>query len=134
MDQLRLQFLQPRLGLLTLREVADKSRKEASFGDVHFAVMFTGDRRPVRRWPWPSLCRRTDPSDSAEIGLALAIVVTHFVRPETRFLQAAWARYVVVCGQQSLQIFCLGILLAVVGHFILSEVTRALRSWQPVGG
>jgi hypothetical protein len=58
--------------------------------------------------------------------IALAVVVTHFVRPETRFLNAAWARYVVVCGQQSLQIFCLGILLAVVAHFILSEVTRAL--------
>ena len=53
-------------------------------------------------------------------------MVTHFVRPETRFLNAAWARYVVICGQQSLQIFCLGILLAVLAHFVLSEVSRAL--------
>jgi hypothetical protein len=29
----------------------------------------------------------------------------------------------VLCGQNSLYIFCLGILLAVLGHFVLAEVT-----------
>ncbi len=31
-----------------------------------------------------------------------------------------------LCGQNSLYIFCLGILLAVLGHFVLAEVTDRL--------
>jgi hypothetical protein len=54
-------------------------------------------------------------------ALALAWVTVHLVRPDARFLRTAAARYAVVCGQQSLQVFCLGILLSVLGHFIFSE-------------
>jgi hypothetical protein len=32
----------------------------------------------------------------------------------------------VLCGQQSLEIFCLGILLSALGHFILSEYDSAI--------
>jgi hypothetical protein len=38
-----------------------------------------------------------------------------------RFLSSAIARPLIRCGQQSLEIFCLGILLSALGHFILSE-------------
>jgi hypothetical protein len=53
--------------------------------------------------------------------LALAIATLHFVMPEARFLTSRWARPVVLCGQNSLYIFCLGILMSVLGHFVLSE-------------
>jgi hypothetical protein len=55
--------------------------------------------------------------------LALAIVVISVVPRESAFLKGAIARPVVLCGQNSLYIFCLGILLAVLGHFVLAEIT-----------
>jgi len=53
--------------------------------------------------------------------LALALATVHFVRPESGFLQWRVTRPIILCGQHSLYIFCLGILLAVLGHFVLSE-------------
>ena len=32
----------------------------------------------------------------------------------------------ILCGQHSLEIFCLGILLSFIGHFVTSEVSRAV--------
>jgi hypothetical protein len=53
--------------------------------------------------------------------LALAVATVYFVRPESAFLywRATWP--IVLCGQHSLYVFCLGIVLAVLGHFVLSE-------------
>jgi hypothetical protein len=53
--------------------------------------------------------------------LVLAIATTYFVRADSPFLRSRWARPVIICGQQSLYIFCLGILLSVLGHFLLAE-------------
>ena len=53
--------------------------------------------------------------------LVLATATVHLVRPESRFLRQAWAQPVIICGQQSLYIFCLGIVLSVLGHFLLAE-------------
>jgi hypothetical protein len=53
--------------------------------------------------------------------LALATATIHVVSPESRFLRTAWARPVIICGQQSLYIFCIGIVLSVLGHFLLAE-------------
>ena len=46
----------------------------------------------------------------------------HFVQPDSRFLRSDAARPVIMCGQNSLYIFCLGIVLSVLGHFLLSEI------------
>ena len=40
---------------------------------------------------------------------------------EAHFLRSAAARPFVLCGQQSLEIFCLGIILSALAHFILTE-------------
>lgn len=53
--------------------------------------------------------------------LMLAVATVYLVKPEARFLRSFWARPVIICGQQSLYIFCIGILLSVLGHFILAE-------------
>ena len=45
---------------------------------------------------------------------------------DARFLGSAPARPLLLCGQQSLEIFCLGILLSALGHFILSEYSSAI--------
>jgi hypothetical protein len=53
--------------------------------------------------------------------LVLAIATVSVVKPDSRFLQHRWALPVIICGQQSLYIFCLGIVLSVLGHFLLAE-------------
>ena len=55
--------------------------------------------------------------------LALAAVTTHFIRRDWPGLTSIWLRPLVLCGQHSLEIFCLGVFLAFAGHFILSEVS-----------
>ncbi len=58
--------------------------------------------------------------------LALALATVYFVRPESRFLRWRIAAPVILCGQHSLYVFCLGIVLAVLGHFVLAEVADTL--------
>ncbi|MGC2414071.1 MAG: OpgC domain-containing protein [Stellaceae bacterium] len=57
---------------------------------------------------------------------ALVVLVARLVPRQARFLTSAAARPLVRCGQQSLEIFCLGILLSALGHFILSEYDSAI--------
>jgi hypothetical protein len=58
--------------------------------------------------------------------LALAVVVVHLVSADSRFLRWRLARPLILCGQHSLQVFCLGILLSVLGHFALTEWSGGL--------
>jgi hypothetical protein len=53
--------------------------------------------------------------------LALALATVQFVKPDSGFLGWRLCSPIVLCGQHSLYVFCLGIVLAVCGHFILSE-------------
>ncbi len=57
---------------------------------------------------------------------ALVAVVAAAVPPAARFLRSAASRPLVLCGQNSLEIFCLGILLSALGHFVLSEYSSAI--------
>jgi hypothetical protein len=52
---------------------------------------------------------------------ALAVLVAVWVPPQAAVLRSAAARPLVRCGQQSLEIFCLGIVLSALGHFLISE-------------
>ena len=53
--------------------------------------------------------------------LALAFLVARLIHPQARFLAGRAARPFVICGRNSLHIFCLGILLSVVGELLLNE-------------
>jgi hypothetical protein len=53
--------------------------------------------------------------------LAAVVLVTQLVPANARFLQWPITRPLLVCGAQSLEIFCLSILLSALGHFALSE-------------
>lgn len=70
---------------------------------------------------WP-LMSKTDlsPLRFANV-LALALLVARLVPPQADFLAGPLARPFVMCGRHSLHIFCLGILLSVVGHLIINE-------------
>jgi hypothetical protein len=53
--------------------------------------------------------------------LAVALLVARLIHPQARFLTNRAARPFVICGRNSLHIFCLGILLSVLGQLILNE-------------
>jgi hypothetical protein len=70
---------------------------------------------------WPFLSK-------ADLGLlrftnvlALALLVARLIHPQARFLASHAGRPFVICGRNSLHIFCLGILLSVLGQLVLNE-------------
>jgi len=54
--------------------------------------------------------------------LALAAITVRFVPSDWPGLKSPWLRPLIMCGQHSLEIFCLGVFLAFAGHFVLAEV------------
>src|SRR5262249_7905896 len=58
--------------------------------------------------------------------LALALVVSQFLPRESPLLRHPLLQPIIRCGQQSLQVFCLGILLSVLGHFAMTEWSDGL--------
>ena len=57
---------------------------------------------------------------------AAVAVVAATVPAGAAILRSSAAKPLVLCGQQSLEIFCLGILLSALGHFVLSEYDSAI--------
>jgi hypothetical protein len=62
--------------------------------------------------------------------LALAVVTVRFVPREWPLLASWWAWPPIVCGQHSLEIFCLGVFLSFAAHFAMVEVSGAF--WMQV--
>src|SRR5215831_7939050 len=58
--------------------------------------------------------------------LALAAITVRFVPADWPALQSLWLRPAILCGQHSLEIFCLGIFLSFAGHFVFNEVSDAV--------
>ena len=85
---------------------------------------------PVR----PLLLRELTPlADKTDLELlrlvqffAVAWLVARLVPPEADWLQSPLARPILLCGQNSLHIFCLGIFLAFIGHLVLIEVASSI--------
>jgi hypothetical protein len=66
--------------------------------------------------------------------LALAVIVVRLVPEDWSGLRSAVLRPAVVCGQRSLDVFCVGIFLSFVGHFILEMYSDALTMQIAVSG
>lgn len=60
--------------------------------------------------------------------LALATVVTLFISPEWKPLKSKWLHPTILCGQHSLPIFCIGVLLSFSAHWILTQYTKG--AWE----
>jgi hypothetical protein len=58
--------------------------------------------------------------------LALVVVTVRLVPRDAGFLRSSYAQPVIMCGQNSLYIFCLGILLSYLGHLVLVEISHEL--------
>lgn len=54
--------------------------------------------------------------------LALAAVTVRYLPKDWPGLRSAWLRPLILCGQHSLEIFCIGVFLAFAGHFVLAEL------------
>ncbi len=64
--------------------------------------------------------------------LALAAITVRFLPKDWSGLRSRWLRPVILCGQHSLEIFCLGIFLAFAGQFFLAEIAggASCTSWS----
>lgn len=68
--------------------------------------------------------------------LALAAFAVRFLPRGWSGLASLWLRPLILCGQHSLEIFCLGVFLAFAGHFILAEYSggAAMHAMVSVAG
>ena len=81
----------------------------------------------------PLLLKELWPADKTDLSpvrlipfFALVVLVAARVSPTARFLSSPWLRPLVICGQQSLEIFCVGILLSALGHFVIGEYSARI--------
>jgi hypothetical protein len=74
---------------------------------------------------WPINKNNLSPIRLIPFFAALAVVAA-MVRRDAAFLRLPLTKPLVLCGQQSLEIFCLGILLSALGHFVLSEYSSGI--------
>jgi hypothetical protein len=91
--------------------------------------------RQLEQWMYPIDKTDLDVLRFAHF-LALAAVTVRFLPRDWPGLKSPWLRPLIVCGQHSLEIFCLGVFLAFAGHFILAEVGggAALHALISLGG
>src|SRR3954468_9296223 len=78
--------------------------------------------RRIEQWMYPIDKTDLDVLRFAHF-LALAAITVHYLRKDWPLLKSRWLRPLIVCGQHSLEIFCLGVFLAFAGHFVLAEVS-----------
>jgi hypothetical protein len=58
--------------------------------------------------------------------LAMAAITVRLVPNGWRGLKSPWLWPLILCGQHSLEIFCVGVFLAFVGYFVLTELSAGL--------
>lgn len=78
--------------------------------------------RVVEQWMYPINKTDLDVLRFAHF-LAIAAVTVYFLPADWPGLKSPWLRPMILCGQHSLEIFCLGVFLAFAGHFVLAEVS-----------
>ncbi len=86
----------------------------------HFPQLGHFVPRIVEQWMYPINKTDLDVLRFAHF-LALAAVAVYFLPRGWAGLKSPWLRPAILCGQHSLEIFCIGVFLAFAGHFILAE-------------
>ncbi len=76
----------------------------------------------VEQWMYPISKTDLDVLRFAHF-LALAAITVRFLPKDWSGLKSPWLRPLILCGQHSLEIFCLGVFLAFAGHFVLTEIS-----------
>ena len=78
--------------------------------------------RRLEQWMYPISKTDLDVLRFAHF-MALAAVTVRFLPKDWPYLKSPWLRPLILCGQHSLEIFCLGVFLAFAGHFLLAELS-----------
>src|SRR5258705_13250077 len=78
--------------------------------------------RRIEQWMYPINKTDLDVLRFAHF-LALAAITVRFLPKDWPGLKSIWLRPLILCGQHSLEIFCLGVFLAFAGHFLLAEIS-----------
>jgi hypothetical protein len=81
--------------------------------------------RRVEQWIYPINKTDLDVLRFAHF-LALAAITVRFVPQGSTGLKSAWLRPLILCGQHSLQIFCLGVFLAFAGYFLVTQINGGI--------
>lgn len=81
--------------------------------------------RRIEQWMYPIDKTDLDVLRFAHF-LALAAITVHFVPKGWPALKSPWLRPLILCGQHSLEIFCLGVFLAFAGYFLLAEISGGI--------
>jgi hypothetical protein len=91
--------------------------------------------RRLEQWMYPINKTDLDVLRFAHF-LALAAITVRFLPRDWPGLKSRWLRPLILCGQHSLEIFCLGVFLAFAGHFILAEISggAALHAFISISG
>jgi hypothetical protein len=58
--------------------------------------------------------------------MALAVVTVRLIPPQWKYLHSLWLRPAILCGQHSLEIFCLGVFLSFAAHFAMVELNEGV--------
>jgi hypothetical protein len=107
----------------------------ASIAYLVFALAVTlGDRFGLMAGVLPAgLLELLVPNDKTNLApyrvlhlLALACIVVRIIPKDWKPLRSRLLHPVLVCGQRSLEVFCVGIFLSFVGHFILETYLNTL--------
>jgi hypothetical protein len=78
--------------------------------------------RVLAQWMYPISKTNLDVLRFAHF-LALAAITVRVIPRGWPALASPWLRPLVLCGQHSLEIFCLGVFLSFAGHFLLVELS-----------
>jgi hypothetical protein len=60
--------------------------------------------------------------------LALAVLTVRFIPRDWPALKSAWLRPAIICGQHSLEVFCLGVFLAFAAHFVMVQISESVTA------
>jgi hypothetical protein len=73
------------------------------------------------------------PIDKTNLGplrfvhfLSLAVLTVRMVPRDWPILRSSWLRPAIMCGQHSLEIFCLGVFLSFAAHFAMVEINQGI--------
>lgn len=58
--------------------------------------------------------------------VALAVIVSRFLQPDWRGPMAPILRGAVRCGENSLEVYCIGVILALAGHIVLVKTSGGI--------
>jgi hypothetical protein len=121
-----------------------RSRLVALFGTIYlvFALVMTlsAHSPELERMLPRDLFEAFNPNDKTNLApyrlVHLAVLITlavRFIPIDAQGLQAAICRPLVKCGQQSLEVFCVGIYLSFIGYFVLRTTSDGVFAQLIVG-